>query len=52
VSLTTIELRAEGQGTHLKFTEQGAFLDGFDGADGREHGTHILLDALGRSLLD
>ena len=52
VSLTTIELRPEGQGTRLLFTEQGAFLDGYDGADSREHGTKLLLDALGRSLLD
>jgi len=33
-------------------TEQGAFLDGYDDADSREHGTGFLLDALGVSLLD
>jgi len=50
VSLTTIEFRPSGSGTHLVFTEQGAFLDGFDGADGREHGTRQLLDQLGAEL--
>ena len=33
--------------TTLKVTEQGAFLDGFDDAGGREHGTGYLLDKLG-----
>jgi uncharacterized protein YndB with AHSA1/START domain len=50
VSLATIELRPEGQGTRLLFTEQGAFLDGYDDAGRRERGTHELLDALARSL--
>ena len=52
VSLTTIELRPEGQGTRLLFTEQGVYLDGYDDAGAREHGTRDLLEALGRSLLD
>jgi len=30
--------------------EQGAFLDGYDDAGAREHGTGALLDALGASL--
>ena len=30
VSLATIELKPEGTGTRLTFTEQGAFLDGYD----------------------
>jgi uncharacterized protein YndB with AHSA1/START domain len=50
VSLTTIELRPEGAGTQLVFTEQGAFLDGHDNVDGREHGTRDVLDALGAEL--
>ncbi len=50
VSLATIELRAEGAKTTLKVTEQGAFLDGYDDAGSREHGTGFLLDALGASL--
>jgi uncharacterized protein YndB with AHSA1/START domain len=50
VSLTTVELKPQGAGTRLKFTEQGVFLDGFDGADGREQGTRGLLEALGAEL--
>jgi uncharacterized protein YndB with AHSA1/START domain len=50
VSLQTVELRPEGSGTRLVLTEQGAFLDGYDNAKDREHGTRELLDALGRSL--
>jgi uncharacterized protein YndB with AHSA1/START domain len=52
VSLATIELKAEGNGTRLKLTEQGAFLDGFDDPNLREKGTNDLLDALGRSLVN
>jgi uncharacterized protein YndB with AHSA1/START domain len=52
VSLATMELRAEGIRTALKVTEQGAFLDGYDDAGSREHGTGMLLDALGASLRD
>src|SRR4051812_37763446 len=43
VSLATVELEPAGTGTKLTFTEQGAFLDGFDDAGGREHGTRELL---------
>jgi uncharacterized protein YndB with AHSA1/START domain len=50
VSVATIELTASGSGTRLVLTEQGAFLDGYDDAGSREHGTNELLDALGRSL--
>jgi uncharacterized protein YndB with AHSA1/START domain len=50
VSLTTIELRPEGSGTRLVLTEQGVFLDGYDDAGAREHGTRELLEALGQSL--
>lgn len=50
VSLATFELAADGKGTRLTFTEQGAFLDGFDDAGGRERGTRQLLDALGAEL--
>jgi uncharacterized protein YndB with AHSA1/START domain len=50
VSLATVEFRPEGKGTRLIFTEQGAFLDGYDNAADREHGTGELLDALGRAL--
>ena len=50
VSLATVELRPEGDGTRLKVTESGAFLDGYDDAGSREHGTGWLLDLLGESL--
>lgn len=46
VSLTTIELRTEGAGTHLIFTEHGAFLDDLEDPAEREHGTGLLLDGL------
>ena len=50
VSLTTIELRPEAGKTRLVFTEQGAFLDGFDNVEGREEGTQGMLDALGEAI--
>ena len=49
-SLATIELRPEGAGTRFRITEQGAYLDGFDGAKGREEGTRILLDRVAQAL--
>ena len=52
VSLATMQLKAEGGQTTLKISEQGAFLDGYDDAGSREHGTGHLLDALGASLKD
>ncbi len=52
VSLATMQLKAEGGKTILKVCEQGAFLDGYDDAGSREHGTGHLLDALGASLTD
>jgi len=50
VSLATIELKPVGEGTRLIFTEQGAFLDGYDDPAGREHGTRVLLEQLGKAL--
>ena len=50
VSLATLQLEAEADGTRLTVTEHGAFLDGYDDAGSREHGTGALLDALGASL--
>jgi uncharacterized protein YndB with AHSA1/START domain len=52
VSLATMQLKDEGGRTTLMVTEQGAFLDGYDDAGSREHGTGHLLDALGASLRD
>ena len=47
VSLTTVELRLDDAGgTHLIFTEHGAFLDGLDDPAEREHGTGLLLDRI------
>jgi uncharacterized protein YndB with AHSA1/START domain len=47
VSLTTVELRHDDSGgTHLVFTEHGAFLDGLEEPAEREHGTGLLLDGL------
>jgi uncharacterized protein YndB with AHSA1/START domain len=52
VSLATLQVQGHGSGTTLKVTEQGAFLDGYDDAGSRKHGTGLLLDALGASLHD
>jgi len=50
VSLATIELFADGRGTRLKLTEQGAFLDGYVDVASREHGTRALMEQLAASL--
>ncbi len=51
VSLATVQFLKAGNGTRLIVTEQGSFLDGYDDAGAREHGTGILLDQLGKSLV-
>jgi uncharacterized protein YndB with AHSA1/START domain len=50
VSLATIQFSPDGAGTHLKLTEQGAFLDAFDNPKVREEGTIGLIDKLEASL--
>lgn len=50
VSLATVTFEKTPKGTHLVVTEQGVFLDGYDDAGAREHGTGLLLDTLGRAL--
>ncbi|MEI9987354.1 MAG: SRPBCC family protein [Aliidongia sp.] len=50
VSLATMQLKPVGTGTELTVTEHGSFLDGYDDAGSREHGTGLLLDRLGASL--
>ena len=51
VSVATVEFTAaDGGGTHLILTEQGAFLDGLDTGAIREQGTKELLDGFGRYL--
>jgi uncharacterized protein YndB with AHSA1/START domain len=52
VSLTTVELTADGDTTRLVLTEHGAFLDGHEQPDWREQGTGAWLDALGPYLAD
>ena len=50
VSLGTVELKPAGSGTRLVYTEQGAYLDGFDAPVSRSSGTGELFDALGAEL--
>jgi hypothetical protein len=53
VSVATIEFAKTGDGTALTWTEQGAYLDGFDGDQAsalRREGTAELLDALAKHL--
>ena len=52
VSQAAIEIRPEGKGAKLTLTEYGDYLDGYDDAGSREHGTNFLMDALGKSLTD
>jgi len=48
VSLATVEIRPEGAKTRLVYTEQGAFLDGFDDPRMREQGVASQLESLVR----
>lgn len=50
VSVTTVEIKPASNGTQLIYTEQGAFLDGHDTPEQREHGTKFMLDKLGEGL--
>jgi uncharacterized protein YndB with AHSA1/START domain len=50
VSLACIELAPRARGTHLKLTEQGAFLDGVEDGSERAAGTRGLIDKLARYL--
>jgi uncharacterized protein YndB with AHSA1/START domain len=50
ISLATVEFQARKEGTQLIITEQGVFLDEFDDARGREHGTQILIGQLEQAL--
>lgn len=52
VSLTTVELVAEDNGTRLVLVESGAYLDGREQPAWREQGTGDWLDALGRHLVE
>jgi uncharacterized protein YndB with AHSA1/START domain len=46
VSVATIEFEATADGTEVRWTEQGAYLDGFDTPDMRRGGTAEELDRL------
>jgi len=50
VSLATVEIALSGGGTHLVYTEQGAFFDGADKPEGREAGCRELFEKLGEEL--
>jgi uncharacterized protein YndB with AHSA1/START domain len=50
VSLATLQITKAPGGTTLTITEQGAFLDGYDDAGARQHGTGALMDRIGESL--
>ena len=50
VSLATAEFQPERGGTRLVFTEQGAFLDGYEISAQREQGMGSLLASLGQWL--
>lgn len=50
VSQACFELTPENGGTKLVLTEYGDYLDGYDDAGSREHGTNWLIDTLGKSL--
>jgi uncharacterized protein YndB with AHSA1/START domain len=53
VSVATIEFAPAADGTALTWTEQGAYLDGFDGAEApqlRRGGTSEMLDGLAKYL--
>lgn len=49
-SLATTELVADGAGTRLIYTEQGAYFEGADDIAGREHGCTEMLGNLAREL--
>ena len=51
VSLITVEFEAADDGTRLRVTEQGAFLDGLDTNAQREEGLRDSLDKLGEYLV-
>jgi uncharacterized protein YndB with AHSA1/START domain len=49
-SLVTVELVPTEDGTLMTYTEQGAFFDGADSAQGREEGTRELMEKLAEEL--
>jgi uncharacterized protein YndB with AHSA1/START domain len=51
VSQASLQFKPEGKGTQLTITEYGDFLDGYDDAGSREHGTRDLLEKIAQSLI-
>jgi uncharacterized protein YndB with AHSA1/START domain len=52
VSVAAVELFPATEGTRLRITEHGAFLDGLDTVAQREAGTNYLVDQLGAYLAE
>jgi uncharacterized protein YndB with AHSA1/START domain len=50
VSQAAIEIMPDAGGTKLVLTEYGDYLDGYDDAGAREHGTNWLMDMLEKTL--
>lgn len=50
VSLTSIELTPDGDGTRMTLVEHGIYLDGYDDAGSRLHGVTWQMDKLGETL--
>lgn len=50
VSVASVELRPEAEGTRMIVREDGVFLDGLDTVKQREDGTNYLIDQLGQWL--
>jgi uncharacterized protein YndB with AHSA1/START domain len=50
VSLTTVVIVTDGDGTRLTYTEQGVFVDGIEKPEEREQGCISMLDNLGKYL--
>lgn len=52
VSMTSVELAPDGDGTRLTLTEHGIYLDGYEDKGSREHGVGWQMDKLGETLTD
>jgi uncharacterized protein YndB with AHSA1/START domain len=50
VSLATVEFQAQAEGSRLRITEQGVFLDGYEDSGSRERGTRTLVERIAQSL--
>lgn len=50
VTLSSLLLEPQGQGTAVSYTEQIVFLDGQDGTESRRHGTNLQFDMIEKVL--